>query len=92
MGERHVDRAHAQPSPAEAQAVLDGVRVPGELRRLRQPFAVEDAARHDEQHLVEGVDVDGSVGALADQDHAIADAADEPSSASTPKAPMSPIP
>ena len=79
--EWHVDGAHAQPIPAQAEAVLDGVRVPGELRRLRQPLAVEYAARHDEEHLVDGIDVDGSVGALADQDDAIPDATDQPSSA-----------
>jgi hypothetical protein len=62
--EWHVDGAHAQPIPSQAEAVLDGVRVPGELRRLRQPFAVEYAARHDEEHLVDGIDVDGSVSAL----------------------------
>ena len=73
--------AHAQPIPAQAETVLDGVRVPGERRRLRQPFAVEYAARHDEEHLVDGIDVDGSVGALAEQDDAIPDATDQPSSA-----------
>ena len=74
--------AHTRsPIPAEAEAVLDGVRVPGELRRLGQPFALERAARHDEEHLVDGIDVDGPVGALADQDDAIAYATDEPSSA-----------
>ena len=90
VGERHVDRAHAQPVPAQAEAVLDGVRVPGELRRLGQPFAVEDAARHDEEHLVDGVHVDGSVGALADQDDAIPHATDEPSSALHAKRPREP--
>ena len=81
MREWHVDGAHAQPIPAQAETVLDGVPMPGERRRLRQPLAVEYAARHDEEHLVDGIDVDGSVGALAEQDDAIPDATDQPSSA-----------
>ena len=90
MGERYVDRAHAHPVPAQAEAIFDGVRVPGELRRLGQPFAVEVAARHDEEHLVDGVHVDGPGGTLADQDDAIAHATHEPSSALHAKRPREP--
>jgi hypothetical protein len=64
--EWHVDGAHAQPILSQAEAVLGGVCVPGELRRLRQPFAVEYAARHDEEHLVDRIDVDRSVRPLPD--------------------------
>ena len=92
MREWHVDGAHPQPIPAQAETVLDGVPVPRERRRLRRPFAVEYAARHDEEHLVDRIDVDGAVGALAEQDDAIPDATDQPSSRSTPKAPTSPMP
>jgi len=82
--ERHVDDARTQPLSAQAETVLDRVRVPGKVRGLGQPFAVENAAWHNEEHFVDGIDLDGSVGVLAEQGATIPDPTDEPSSALHP--------
>ena len=64
---------------AQPEAVLHGVGVPRERRLLGQRFALEDAARHDEKHLIDGININRLVRMLAEEDDAIADATDESS-------------
>jgi hypothetical protein len=77
VGDCHVRRPNAKAEVPHAKPILDRVGVPRQVGVVGERMLQQTLPRHEEQHLIDAVDIDRKWSTRSDQLHSITHATDE---------------